>query len=247
MYPTDKEAREMILSIGRKMVQSGFVTANDGNMTIRVADDLVWATPTGVNKGDLTEDKLIKVRISDGAIVEGTWKATSELQMHLNVYRTDSEIMSTAHAHPLNLSVLACAGIELDLPTTPAACAISGRVPVVPFHCPGTKALAESVIPYVKTYNVVNLANHGPICWGRNPQEAWFRLEDAEAAARLALRLIDINRFRPISISQVHEVFNFHHIRMSEQATVHAYSQSDNQQPGIPFTEYLRCMNCAKE
>ena len=235
----DKEARELILNIGQKMVKSSFVTANDGNITVRVSDNAIWATPTGVNKGDMTHETLIKVAIDSGKVLEGTWKPTTELGMHLNVYRTDNEIMSTAHAHPLNLSVLACAGIELDLPSTPAACAIAGRIPVVPFSCSGTKALADSIIPYVKTYNVVNLANHGPIAWGRLPKEAWFRLEDAEASARLALKLLEIGRFRPISTEQVQEIFSFHHIRMSDQATVCACDQTDNQKAGIPFTQLL--------
>ena len=239
MYLTDKEAKELIIDIGRKMVQSSFVTANDGNITVRVGENAVWATPTGVNKGDLTEDKLIKAAIDTGEVLEGTWKPTTEMEMHLNVYRTDNEIVSTAHAHPLNLSVFACAGIELDLPSTPAACAISGRVPVVPFHCSGTKALAESIIPYVNLYNVVNLANHGPIAWGRQPREAWFRLEDAEASARLALKLLEIGKFRPISAGQVQEIFSFHHIRMTDAATVCAYKTTDNQEAGIPFTQLL--------
>jgi len=240
LYPTDEEAKEMIISIGKRMVQSSFVTANDGNITIRVNDDAVWATPTGVNKGDLTTDKLIKIAIHNGEVIEGSWRPTSELKMHLNVYRTDNEIMSTVHAHPLNLTVLACAGIELDLPTTPAACAISGRVPVVPYRCSGTEALADSVIPYVTVYNVVNLANHGPIAWGRNSQEAWFRLEDAEASAHLALKLLELGRFRPICADQVQEIFRFHHVYITEQATVHAYSETDNQEPATPFSQFMR-------
>ncbi len=239
MYPTDQEAKDLILTMGQKMVQASYVTANDGNISIRVADNAVWATPTGVNKGDLTAKHLIKVAIDSGKVLEGEWKPTTEMEMHLNVYRTDNEIMSTVHAHPENLSVLACAGIELDLPTTPAACAISGRVPVVPFCCPGSKALAESVIPYVKDYNVVNLANHGPMAWGRLPHEAWFRLEDAEASARLALRLLEIGRFRPISAEQVQEVFRFHHIRMSDVATVCACPTTTNQSKGVPLSSLL--------
>lgn len=242
MYPTDKEAKELILSIGRKMVQGGYVTANDGNITIRVEKDAVWATPTGVNKGDMTEDMLIKIEISSGKVLEGTWKPTSELEMHLNVYRTEDEIVSTAHAHPLNLSVLACAGLELDLPTTPAACCISGRVPVVPYECSGSKELAESVIPYVKKYSVVNLGNHGPISWGRKPIEAWHKLEDAEAASRLALKLAALGKIRPLTVSQLEELYRFHHVRISEEARVRRVEESSNHDEAIPFTEFFKDM-----
>lgn len=240
MYPTNREAKEIIISIGRKMSEARFVTANDGNMTIRVSEDEVWATPTGVNKGDLTGDMLLKARISDGVVIEGSWKPTTELQMHLNVYRADDSIVSTAHAHPLNLSVLACAGIELDLPTTPAACCVSGRVPVIPYACSGSKALADSVIPYVKKYHVVNLGNHGPIAWGKAPWEAWYRLEDAEASAKLALELTRIGRFRPLNAAQVRELFDFHKIDITEEATVDRYEGWQNQDPAIPFTEFLK-------
>ena len=143
MYPSDKEAKALILEIGQKMSSSGFVAANDGNISVRCSEDAVWITPTGVNKGELKEEMLIKVRISDSAILEGTWKPTSETEMHLNAYRTDNEIVSTAHAHPLNCSILACAGIELDLPTTLSAVCISGRIPVIPYCCSGSKELAE--------------------------------------------------------------------------------------------------------
>lgn len=240
MYPSDQEAKKMIIDIGRKMHEGGFVTANDGNLSIRVGQDAIWATPTGVNKGDLSEDKLIKVSIREGKILEGTWKPTSELEMHLNIYRTDDGIVSTAHAHPLHLTVLACAGIELDLPSTPAAVCIAGRVPVTPYYCSGSRALAESVIPYVGKYNVINLGNHGPISWGYSPIEAWFRLEDAEASARLALRLAELGKLRPLSNEQVQELFSFHNIRMSKDATVHSVDKTDNQNSGVPFTEFFR-------
>ena len=248
MYPTDKEAKTIIIAIGKKMSEARFVTANDGNITIRVEDDAVWAPPTGVNKADLTEDKLIKVRISDGAVLEGTWKPTSELQMHLNAYRTDDSIMSTAHAHPLNLSVLACSGIELDLPSTPAAVCISGRVPVVPYCCSGSRELAESIIPYVKKYHVVNLGNHGPISWGKSPWEAWYRLEDAEASAKLAMELARLGRVRPLNRAQVQELFDFHHIDIQPEAYVAAYEGTENQEPCIPFSSYFaQLMKSAKE
>lgn len=240
MYPTDREAKELIISIGKKMSAEGFVSANDGNITIRVSDEAVWATPTGVNKGEITEDQLIKIRISDGKVLEGSWKPTSELVMHLNAYRTDNEIVSTAHAHPLNLTILACAGIELDLPSTPAAACISGRVPVIPYACSGSVKLAESVIPYVKKYHVVNLANHGPIAWGKSPKEAWYRLEDAEACARLALELVRIGRFRPLNSAQVKELQTFHKIDITPEATVAAYSGEENQEPAIPFTQFFK-------
>lgn len=240
MYPADSEAVRAILHIGKKMAQGRFVTANDGNITARVGEDAVWATPTGVNKGDLSPDKLIKLRISDGRILEGTWKPTSEMDMHLSIYRTDDRIMSTAHAHPVNLTALACAGITLDLPTTPAACCLSGVVPVIPYRCSGSRELAASVIPYVKDYHVVNLGNHGPIAWGENLMEAWFRLEDAEASAEIALKLLSLGRLRPLSKPQVEALLAFHHISMPAAARMDQYPETDNQREALLFSDLMR-------
>ena len=242
MYLSDQEAKNKILEIGRRMSASRFVTANDGNITERCDADAVWATPTGVNKGEMTEDMLIKVRISDGAILEGTWKPTSELEMHLTAYRTDDTLVSTAHAHPLHLCVLACAGIELDLPTTPAACITAARVPVIPYRRAGTKELAECIIPYVKNYHVVNLGNHGPLSWGKTPNEAWYRLEDAEASAQLALELVKLGRFRPLNAEQVRSVAENHGVTLTEENMPRRYVIETNQEPAIPFTEYFKDM-----
>ncbi|MEG1515604.1 MAG: class II aldolase/adducin family protein [Clostridia bacterium] len=239
MYPTDKEAKELIISIGRKMYEGGFVSANDGNITIRVDDDAVWATPTGVSKGDLSEDKLIKLNMK-GEVLEGTWKPTSELAMHLNAYRVDNDLMSTVHAHPLYLSAFACAGIDLDLPSTPAACAISGRVPVIPYECSGSAELANSIIPYVKKYHVVNLGNHGPLAWGKTPIEAWYRMEDAEASCKLALTILQVGRLRPLSRNQLIHLFDFHHVDMTKDAYVAMVDETNNHEPAIPFTEYFK-------
>lgn len=242
-YLSDREAKALILSIGKKMSDSNFVAANDGNITMRCDEDAVWATPTGVNKGELTEEMLIKVRISDGAIIEGTYEPTSEIRMHLNIYRADDSIVSTAHAHPHSLSVMACAGIDLDMPTTPAACCICGLVPVVPYYCSGSKELAECVIPYVKKYHVINLANHGPISWGKSPKEAWYRLENAESSARLALDILRLGRLRPLNTQQVRELLDFHGIDMPEEAIVCQYEGEENQQPGIRFSELFKAMS----
>lgn len=239
VYPSDREAKEMIISIGRRMYERGFVSANDGNITIRVGDAEVWVTPTGVSKGYLLPEMLIKMNF-DGQVLEGTWKPTSELAMHLNVYKTDDSIMSTVHAHPLHLSAFACAGIELDLPSTPAASCIGGYVPVLPYRTSGTKELAECVIAYVKRYHVVNLGNHGPISWGKSPMEAWYRMEDAEASCALALKILSLNRLRPLTRPQLDQLVAFHHVDITDEGMVLSLEVTDNQQErGIPFTQYF--------
>ncbi len=217
MYITEREARDLIVSIGRRMYEKQFVSANDGNITLRIGENTAIVTPTGVSKGELTPESLLMVDF-DGRVLSGEGRPTSELMMHLNVYKAGQDIMSTCHTHALHLTAYACAGIELDAPTNPAAVCIVGRLPVSPYYCSGSRELADSVIPYVNLYHGVNLGNHGPLTWGKTPIEAWYRMEAAESACQLDMLLkYTIGRYNPLTMAQIREVIAFHHMDVTEE------------------------------
>ena len=174
-------------------------------------------TPTGISKGELTPESLLKVDLA-GRVLSGEGKPTSELFMHLNVYRHGEGIRSTCHTHALHLTAYACAGIELCAPTNPAAACIVGRIPVTPYYCSGSRELADSVIPYVRLYHGVNLGNHGPLTWGKTPVEAWYRMEAAESACQLDILLTrTIGHYNPLSMAQIRELVEFHHVDITEE------------------------------
>lgn len=234
----ETEAKELVCTIGRKMYQKQFVSANDGNITIRVGEREVIVTPTGVSKGDLTPDMLVKTDF-EGNILDGTWKVTSELPMHLRIYQENDEVMSTAHAHPCYLSIFANMGLELDLPITPATAAISGRIPVAPYRNPGSNELADSVAPYVKDFKAVLLANHGPIAWGKTPKEAWYTLEDAEAYAKMALiHKFITGMYRPITKKQIQLLADTHGLEINPKRMVNAPDKTTNEEKGISLAAY---------
>ena len=237
MYPSDAKAKEMICSIGRKMYQKQFVAANDGNLTIRTSKNTIIMTPTGVSKGDLTPEMLIKADL-DGNILRGTYKPTTEMPMHLRIYRENDAIMSTAHAHPIFLSCFANMGANLDLALTPATAAISGKIPVAPFCNPGSLALADSVAPYVNDYSIVMLANHGPISWGYSPLEAWYVLEEAENYAKLAIiQKYIVKEFRPITKAQIKEVADTHGVVINPKRLVNAPDITTNTEQGTSLAD----------
>jgi L-fuculose-phosphate aldolase len=239
-YPSDTKAKEIICSIGRKMYQKQFVAANDGNLTIRVSKDAIIMTPTGVSKGDLTPDMLLKVDLN-GNILRGsssTYKPTSEMPMHLRIYREDDAIMSTAHAHPIFLSCFANMGAELDPALTPATAGISGKIPVAPYCNPGSYELADSVAPYVRDYSIVMLANHGPISWGTSPLAAWYILEEAENYAKLAIiQKYIVREFRPITKAQIKEVADTHGMVINPKRMVNAPDTTTNTEHGTSLAD----------
>jgi L-fuculose-phosphate aldolase len=130
------------------------------------------------------------------------------------------------------LSCFANLGAELDLSLTPATAAISGRIPVAPYYNPGSPELADSVVPYVRDFNVVMLANHGPISWGRTPIAAWHILEESEQYAKIALiQKYIIGGYRPISKPQIEELARTHGIVINPRRLVDAPCDTNNAEP----------------
>ena len=185
-YISDVQAKQMILEVGRRMYQGGFVAANDGNISCKVGDNEIWATPTGVSKGFMTEDMLVKLDL-EGNVLEGTHKPSSEIKMHLRVFKENPKVQGVVHAHPLTATAFACAGISLEEPVLMEGVLSLGCVPLVHFALPGTEEVPEAVAPYCREYNAVLLANHGALTWGDNLMQAYYRMETTEYYAKILM------------------------------------------------------------
>ncbi len=184
--PTDAEARALILEIGRRMYDKNFCAANDGNISCRAEDGNFWVTPSGVSKGFMTEEMLVKVDAS-GNILEqnGDYKISSEIKLHLKVYEERPDMNAVVHAHPPVSTAFACARKPLNKPVVTEAVLILGEVPVAPFAVPGTPELAETIVPHVHGHAACLLANHGALTWGKDLIQAYYRLETTEYYANM--------------------------------------------------------------
>ncbi|MEM1484409.1 class II aldolase/adducin family protein [Oscillospiraceae bacterium PP1C4] len=175
-----------IIEIGRRMYHRGFVAANDGNVSCRINKNEIWTTPTGVSKGYMTREMLVKVDL-DGKILMGKLKPSSEIKMHLRVYQENPDVKAVTHAHPPIATSFAIAGRPLDRAILPEAIVNLGTVPIAPYATPGTTEVPDSIAPFCKDYNAVLLANHGALTWGRDLFEAHFRLESLEYYATVLM------------------------------------------------------------
>ena len=185
-YMTDKAAKKAIIDIGQRMYVRGFVAANDGNISVRTGKNEVWATPTGVSKGYMKKKMLVKVDL-DGNVLEGTYRPSSELKMHLRAYRENGELRSVCHAHPPICTSYAVAGIPLESPILAEAVITLGDVPVAPYAELGTEAVPDAIAPFCHTHNGVLLGNHGAVTWADEPYAAYYRLESMEYYAKILL------------------------------------------------------------
>lgn len=187
-YPSEEQAKEEILAVGRRIYQRGLVAANDGNLSVRVGENQVWVTPTGVSKGEMTREMLVKLDL-EGNRLEGTHKPSSEVKMHLRIYRENPRLRAVVHAHPPAATAFAAAGLPLDRPVLQEAVVQLGPVPVAPFALPGSQAVADGVAPYCTQYRALLLEYHGAVTWGESLTQAHHRLECLEQTAQVTLHL----------------------------------------------------------
>lgn len=185
-YMTEKQAKKAIIDIGQRMYVRNFVAANDGNISIKTGENEVWATPTGVSKGFMKKRMLVKVDL-DGNLLEGTYKPSSELKMHLRAYKENPDIRSVCHAHPPICTCFAIAGIPLDTPVLAEAVITLGDVPIAPYAELGTEEVPAVIAPYCHTHNGVLLANHGAVTWAEDAYAAYYRLESMEYYANILM------------------------------------------------------------
>lgn len=204
-YPTDAQAKAAILDAGRKIYQRGLVAANDGNLSVRVGENALWVTPTGVSKGSMTEEMLVKLDL-DGNLLEGVRKPSSETKMHLRVYQEDPLVRAVVHAHPPAATAFAAAGLPLDRPVLQEAVVQLGAVPVAPFALPGSQGVADSVAPYCRQYRALLLEYHGAVTWGDSMEQAHYRLECLEQLATVTLHLRTLGCDRQMPDALVREL-----------------------------------------
>jgi len=183
---TEREYRQDIVDIGRLVYQHGWVAANDGNITIRLDQERILATPTGTSKGMMSLDDLIIVDM-EGKKISGRKEQTSEIAMHLTVYKMRPDIKAVLHAHPPVATGFAAAGKPLNLALLPEVIIGLGCVPLADYGLPGTDELTEPLLPYIPKYDAVLLGNHGVTCWGEDVYKAFFRMETVEHFARISL------------------------------------------------------------
>ena len=178
--------RKEICEVGRRVYQRGYVAANDGNISVRMEADRVLCTPTGVSKGYLSED-MLAVCDMDGEQIAGSMKISSEIRMHLEIYKLRSDVNSVVHAHPPTATGFAVAGIELTQCVLPEVIVSLGGIPLAAYGTPGGPDIVEPMKPLLRQYDAVLMANHGVVTLGQHVMDAHFKMETVEHFAKIAL------------------------------------------------------------
>jgi L-fuculose-phosphate aldolase len=189
--------KEQMCEIGRRLYNRGFAAANDGNITVRLNDRELLCTPTMVSKGFMKPEDICKVDY-EGKQLAGTRKRTSEVLLHLAVYKERPDVQAVVHCHPPHATAFAVAGEPIPKCVLPEVEVFLGIVPMARYETPGGQKFADTIVPYVKECNTIILANHGTVTFGPTLENAYFNSEIIDAYCKiliLARQLGKINYF----------------------------------------------------
>ena len=203
--PTERKHREEIVRYGRMLHQRGFVAAMDGNLSVRLKSEHILVTPTCLSKGAMRPADLVIVDL-DGQRVAGHRNVTSEIGMHLSIYRTRPDVQAIVHAHPPTATGFAAAGIAL---TEPLVCEVVmglGCIPLARYGTPGTSELSQTLEPYVPNYDAILMSNHGVVTYGDTLEHAYMKMETVEHFAQIALVTHLLGRQQPLKQVEIEKL-----------------------------------------
>ncbi|HEY7448303.1 MAG TPA: class II aldolase/adducin family protein [Vicinamibacterales bacterium] len=199
---SEEHLRADIVEIGRRLHERSYVASNDGNISVRFGDDLLLTTPKGVSKGFMSPDMMVVTDLS-GRKIRGHRDPSSELLMHLEVYRSRPDARAVVHAHPPVATGFAVAGIPLDRAVLAEVITTLGSIPIADYGTPSTQELPDAVRKYIKAHDGLLLANHGALTVAGELFAAYYKMETIEHFARISLVARLLGRERLLSREEV--------------------------------------------
>src|SRR6201987_6378653 len=203
--PSEHQSRREIVQIGRMLHERDFIAATDGNLSVRLDERRILITPTGMSKGAMRPVDLV-VADMNGVRLKGKREITSEVGMHLLIYRMRPDVQAIVHAHPRTATGFAAAGIPL---TEPLVCEVVmglGCIPLARYGTPGTSELAETLEPFVPDYDAILMSNHGVVTYGDTLEHAYMKMETVEHFAQIALVTHLLGRQEPLKQVEIEKL-----------------------------------------
>jgi L-fuculose-phosphate aldolase len=199
--------KEQICEIGRRVYAKGFAAANDGNISVRLSEREVLCTPTMVSKGFIKPQDLCVVDY-EGKQLRGTRKRSSEILLHLAVYKNNPEVQAVVHCHPPHATAFAVAGEPIPKCVLPEVEVFLGEVPIAIYETPGSQKFADTIIPFVKKCNTIILANHGTVTFGPDLEKAYWNSEIIDAYCRILILARQLGRVNYFTDQQTRELLD---------------------------------------
>lgn len=182
----NRQIKEEICEIGRRVYNKSFAAANDGNISYRVGENEVLCSPTMICKGFMTPDDICAVDL-EGNQIAGKRKRTSEILLHLAIMKHRPDVKAVVHCHPPHATAFAVAREPIPQCVLPEIEVFMGEVPLAPYETPGGHEFANTVVPFLKSTNTIILTNHGTVSFGKTLEEAYWKTEILDAYCRILI------------------------------------------------------------
>ena len=192
-----------LCQVGKLLYDRGYVAANDGNLSVRLEGDRILITPSGVSKGRMTPEMLLVTDL-EGHVLSGDRYPSSEIALHLEVYRRRSDVGAVVHAHPPVSTAFAVCRQGLTAPYLAELVVGLGEVPVTDgFAMLSTDQVPQSIVPFLPDHDAVLLCNHGAVTWGTDLWSAFDRMETVEHTAKILLHVRQLGGGVPLTEEEV--------------------------------------------
>jgi L-fuculose-phosphate aldolase len=202
----ERKNRLSIVHFGRRLHDYGFVAATDGNLSVRLDENCLLVTPTCMSKGMMRPSDLVIVDM-EGKRLAGKRRVSSEIGMHLLIYRLRPDVQGIVHAHPPTATGFAASGFGLSRPLVCEVVVGLGSIPLARYGTPGTEELAEALEPLIPNHDAILMANHGVVTFGSSLENAFMKMETVEHFARIALVAHLLGHEQPLGAREVEKLF----------------------------------------
>jgi L-fuculose-phosphate aldolase len=197
--------KQDICDIGKRIYNKGFAAANEGNLSIRVDEHTVLCTPTLHCKGFMTPDDICTVDMT-GHQLAGKRKRTSEVLLHIEIYKQRPDVKSVVHCHPPHATAFAVAREPIPNCVLPEPDIFLGEVPIAGYETPGNQNFAETILPFVDKTSVIVLANHGTVSYESEIEKAYWLTEILDAYCRILILARQLGGIRYLSLEKGREL-----------------------------------------
>lgn len=202
------EIKKQICDIGKRMYERNMVAANDGNISVKISEDEILCTPTGVSKGFMTPEDICKVD-TKGSVIQANpgCRPSSEMKMHLRVYEERPDVRAVVHAHPVYATTFAVAGVPLSQPIMPETVINFGCVPVAKYGRPSTMDIPDAISEFVRYFDALLLEKHGALTYSDSLSAAYMKMESVEFYAQLLYQTKLLGVAKELTHQQVEELY----------------------------------------
>lgn len=198
---------EKLVNYCHKVYAKEFVSAYDGNLSVRTPSGSILITRSAVCKGEVTVEDILEIDLN-GKIINGKGKVTTEAKIHLLAYRERPEVNAVVHTHPPYATAFAALGEKLDRPVFPEVILSLGKIPLCKYATPSTEELPDSMKPYIKHAWAMLLENHGSVTFGKSIDDAYYKTEKLEHAAKTLFIARCMGREKSLPLTKLRELYS---------------------------------------